>query len=131
MHRPLRFLGVALLAAALAACTGTPGEGGGDGGDGGAGEERVISANDREFDLSGFTVPAGEAFTVRLNNGDDVEHNFSIYTEEGGEALFQGETVEGGDSIEYDVSALEPGEYYFQCDIHPDMNGTVTVEESE
>jgi plastocyanin len=25
------------------------------------------------------------------------------------------------------VPPLDPGSYYFQCDVHPNMNGTVTV----
>ncbi len=116
--------GVALLAIALAACTdGGPG-GGGDGR-----EERVLSANDREFDLDGFSVTAGEAFVVRLNNNDDTEHNFSIYTQIGGEAVFEGDVVQPGDSIEYEIDALDAPEYYFQCDIHPDMNGTISVDD--
>jgi plastocyanin len=27
----------------------------------------------------------------------------------------------------YDVPELEAGTYYFQCDVHPNMNGTVTA----
>jgi hypothetical protein len=39
-------------------------------------------------------------------------------------ALFQGELITGPDTIEYEVPALDPGEFYFQCDVHPTMNGT-------
>src|SRR5919197_712476 len=28
---------------------------------------------------------------------------------------------------EYDVPGLEPGTYFFRCDLHPDMKGTVIV----
>jgi plastocyanin len=26
------------------------------------------------------------------------------------------------------VPALDPGTYFFKCDVHPDMNGTIVVE---
>ena len=38
-----------------------------------------------------------------------------------------GGTAEAGQTVTIDVSALDAGEYYFQCDIHPDMNGSVVV----
>ena len=41
--------------------------------------------------------------------------------------LALGSTIESGQTTTLDVSALEAGEYYFQCDLHPEMNGTVVV----
>lgn len=38
-----------------------------------------------------------------------------------------GEIFPGPATRDYDVPALEAGTYYFQCDIHPQMNGTVEV----
>ena len=137
--KPGLFVILAALMVSLAACsTGSPGGGGGGGGggeespaggDGGNLEERSLNATDIRFDTDNLAVTAGEPFSVRLNNNDDVEHNFSIYAEEGdAEALFTGEVVAGGETILNEIPALEPGEYYFQCDIHPDMNGTLTVD---
>jgi plastocyanin len=31
------------------------------------------------------------------------------------------------DTVEYQVPAIPPGTYYFQCDVHPTMNGSVTI----
>jgi len=30
-------------------------------------------------------------------------------------------------TIVYDVPALKPGTYFFRCDLHPNMNGTLNV----
>ena len=39
-----------------------------------------------------------------------------------------GEVITGPDATtQIVVPALDAGTYYFQCDIHPDMNGTVVV----
>ena len=38
-----------------------------------------------------------------------------------------GEVVSNG-AILYEVGALEPGEYFFRCDVHTDMKGTFVVE---
>jgi plastocyanin len=87
----------------------------------------TITAANLEFDASVIEATAGEDFTITLVNDDSAPHNLSIYTEEGGELLVQGDTAEAGQSITIDVSALDAGTYYFQCDIHPDMNGSVEV----
>ena len=41
--------------------------------------------------------------------------------------IFVGDNVPGGQEVTYSIPAHEAGEYYFQCDLHPGMNGTVTV----
>jgi plastocyanin len=35
--------------------------------------------------------------------------------------------VTGPGQAKYEIPALDAGEYYFHCDVHPTMNGTVTV----
>jgi plastocyanin len=85
----------------------------------------TIAANGLAFSTDTLTVPAGSPFTLLFQNQEPVPHNVAIYTEEGGESLFTGEIVTGSDIV-YDVPALEGGEYYFVCDVHPaDMNGTL------
>jgi plastocyanin len=87
-----------------------------------------ISADDLEFDASTIEAPAGEAFTVRFTNAEDVPHNFSVYTEEGGELIVQGEIITGPDATtDVAVPSLDAGEYFFVCDVHPEMTGTIVV----
>jgi plastocyanin len=125
------------LAIALAAC------GGGDdspatsaGGDNtGGGTVAVVdgnvdlSANDLEFDANVIEAPAGEEFTITFTNMESQPHNVAVDTEEGGDEIVTGEVITGPDeTTTITVPALEPGEYYFLCDVHPDMNGTIVVE---
>jgi plastocyanin len=116
----------------LAACSGGTDPSEPDGGGGGGTATVVdgaveISAADLEFNVSTIEATAGEAFTITLVNNDSAPHNISIYAEEGGAALVLGPTGEAGQTVETEVEALEAGTYYFQCDIHPEMNGTLVV----
>jgi plastocyanin len=130
---------VAVLALALAACSSgseEPSAGGSDGGNQGGGTVAVTdgavtvnAVESLQFDVNTIQATAGEDFTITLVNNDTAPHNITVYTEEGGERIGEtGPTAEAGQTVETNVSALEPGTYYFQCDIHPDMNGTIVVE---
>ena len=125
-RRLLVVLAVSLLVATAAAC-------GGDGGGGAqvdpADADVTISANDSQFSTDRLVVPAGEPFTLAFTNQENAAHNVAIMSEEGGEHLFTGEVFNGPDrTVVYEVPALEAGEYYFHCDVHPDMNGVVVAE---
>jgi plastocyanin len=52
----------------------------------------------------------------------------AIYTDaSGSKALFTGDPVTGVDSVVYQIPAIPEGSYFFRCDFHPNMNGTVKV----
>jgi len=88
-----------------------------------------LSVADLEFDANTITAPAGEAFTISFTNNDSAPHNISVYVSEGGDLIGEeGATIGEGETTELAVEALEPGTYYFQCDIHPEMNGAIVVE---
>lgn len=90
-----------------------------------------ISADDMAFDTSTITVPAGAEVTVVFDNQDDgIPHNVAFYTDSSAtEEIFVGDTVAGPGTVTYIFTAPEePGTYYFQCDVHPDMNGDFVVE---
>ena len=72
-------------------------------------------------------VPAGEAFGMALVNEDAMPHNIAIYTDDSKSVkLFEGEMVTDG-TVVYDIPALEPGEYFFDCSLHPNMTGTIVA----
>jgi plastocyanin len=88
----------------------------------------TITAENHAFDPSTLTVPAGEAFDLYFRNLDGAQHNVAIYADADlSEELFIGEVI-SDDAILYAIPALDAGEYFFRCDVHPDMTGTVVVE---
>lgn len=87
-----------------------------------------IVASGIAFNVTELSLPAEEENTLPFDNQDSgIPHNVSIYTQQGGEPLFTGEIITGPEKVEYSVPPLDPGSYYFQCDVHPNMSGTVTV----
>jgi plastocyanin len=87
-----------------------------------------IAAEGIAFDTTELALPAeGEAVIAFDNRDAGIPHNVSVYAEQGGEALFQGEIITGPATIEYRFPPPDPGSYYFQCDVHPQMQGTASV----
>ena len=92
--------------------------------------EWTIVAQGIEFDLEMMTFPAETEVSVTFDNQDAaIPHNWAMY-EEGPPAqgdLFIGETFNGVAEQTYNFTTPGAGEYYFQCDVHPAMNGTAEV----
>lgn len=129
--RVVRFA-LLVLATALAGCGG-PGEtsasAAGDEGAGCSPQGDVITVvavtgSTNAFDKDCLAVEAGEASTLELDNPDNEPHNVSVFVSKGGENLFRGEIIGPEQSTSYALPAMEAGEHYFQCDVHPEMNGT-------
>ncbi|MGH2463316.1 MAG: cupredoxin domain-containing protein [Candidatus Limnocylindria bacterium] len=88
----------------------------------------TIRAESLAFDTTCLSLPAGETVTIVLDNADSEPHNVAMYTDSGrGSELFAGEIIDGGESIEYEIPPLEAGTFYFDCTVHPAMNGSVVV----
>ena len=88
-----------------------------------------ISADDLEFDATTITAPAGQPFTVAFTNMEGVPHNFSVYVEEGGDVIAEGDIINEGETDEVEIEGLSAGEYFFVCDLHSgEMTGTIVVE---
>jgi plastocyanin len=87
----------------------------------------TIAAEALAFSTATLTVPADSDFTMAFDNREAVPHNVSIYEDDSAtDALFTGETITGPRTVTYEVPALQAGEYFFRCDVHPtQMTGTV------
>jgi plastocyanin len=107
-----------------------PGGGGaGGGGGGGAPGGTTVTAQGLQFDTDQIDLPAGQPSSITFDNQDaGIPHNIAIYGDASlADVLFQGELLTGPGSTDYAVPALDAGEYFFHCDVHPDMQGTVVV----
>lgn len=95
---------------------------------GGGGPTVDVAAQGIQFDTDTIDLSAGAPATIHFENRDPVQHNVAIFTDDTlGNVLFRGDLIAGPDSIDYPIPPLDPGTYYFHCDVHPSMNGTVVV----
>jgi plastocyanin len=88
-----------------------------------------LVAEGTAFDTDRIELPAHTPSLLTLDNRDPIEHNVSIYEDDtaSGEPLFTFDPFPGPETKTFSVGPLDAGEYYFHCDIHPVMQGTVVV----
>jgi plastocyanin len=89
----------------------------------------TITARGLRFDRTELGVPAGHSFSLVFDNEDGAPHNIAIYDDQSAQASrFVGEIFGGPASRAYAVPALKAGTYFFRCDLHHDMSGTVVAQ---
>lgn len=91
--------------------------------------ELSLVAKDISWNTGCLAVPAGQSFTIALDNTDTVPHNVAILASHSAtEVLFRGELAQGPKQVTYQVPALAAGTYVFHCEVHPTkMRGTFIV----
>lgn len=96
---------------------------------GGAAPGPTVVASGLAFDPTEIDLEAQTPTAVTLDNRDaGTVHNIAIFTDETlADVLFDGEDVLGPATTTYTVPALDAGSYYFHCDTHPSMKGSVKV----
>jgi cytochrome c oxidase subunit II len=90
----------------------------------------AISSIDVAFDKNCLAAPAGRPFQIKYDNKEPVDHNVAVFrgNDASGENVFRGEVFRGPRVVNYQVPALQPGSYYFHCDVHPQaMKGKLNV----
>lgn len=88
----------------------------------GDGETVEVAIEDNAFNPATVNISTGD--TVRWTNLDTASH-----TVEGTGTNFGSEVLNQGDS--YEFLFTDAGTYDYYCSIHPEMKGTVVVEEEE
>lgn len=86
------------------------------------------------YSKTALQVPAGAPFRILLDNQDtSTAHGLAIGIGDTPAAareaplVFKGAILPGPGIQAYDVQALAPGTYWFFCQPHASMNGTITV----
>jgi plastocyanin len=126
-------IAVVILVAAQDELGGGASEEGGEGG-GGAPAGDIVASN-TAFNTDELTFSAGEEVSLEFVNEDSIAHNWALYENES-DAEAQSNPIADGEEITQgsttvDFTAPEPGDYPFQCDLHPtSMIGTAVVEEA-
>jgi plastocyanin len=134
MKRLTLTLGVVGLAVVLAACSGTSaapatGDPAAPTASAPTGDAVTITAKDLVFGQTELTVPAGEAFELVFDNQEGAPHNVAIYTDSSASTKVSiGDIFSGPAQKSQSVPALAAGTYFFRCDVHPDMKGTIVAE---
>lgn len=128
MKRLFLALGLTALAVITAACSGATAAPATDAPAPSApsGDAIVVVARDLVFQSTEITVPAGEPVAIVLDNQEGAPHNVAIKDASGAE-VFKGEIVANA-KVTNAVPALSAGTYTFWCEVHPDMQGTITAE---
>ena len=87
----------------------------------------TVVAKDMKFTSPTVEVKAGTNFTLHFDNQDAAPHNVGIYTDSrASSAVSVGEIVTSGAKDQV-VPALKAGTYFFRCDVHHDMTGTIVA----
>jgi plastocyanin len=85
-----------------------------------------IVASGQQFTTKDVAAPAGKAFQIAFESQTGDPHNIAIAAS-GAEPAFRSEVYTGPGTKTFDVQPLAAGTYTFKCDVHPGMEGTLTV----
>ena len=126
MKRLFLSLGLVVLAAVTAACSSSAAQPPASAGpvDPNA---PVIVAQGNAFTPSTLDVTADKAFSLTLDNKDSAPHNVAIFTDSSAStSISVGEIVSSAKATQQ-VPALAAGSYFFRCDVHKEMTGTINA----
>lgn len=89
----------------------------------------TLVAHNLSFDAGGVRAPA-ETLTLTIDNRDGgTPHNLHVFrgSDNTGESI--GDTaIENGPATTSLEARLAAGTYFFQCDVHPSMHGSLIAE---
>jgi cytochrome c oxidase subunit II len=108
----------------------SPGASGAPSGPPVAGTELKVTASGIAFEQTTLSAPANSPITIDFENKDaGTPHDIKIFKDAiGGAVVFDGKIFPGVATEQYQVGPLAAGTYPFECFVHPNMTGTLTVQ---
>jgi plastocyanin len=89
---------------------------------------QTVIAKNIAYTTQQLKVPAGAPITVNFKNEDTVPHNMDFTVDQAGsQTFYKQDPLPGPISASYQFTAPKAGTYYYHCDVHPNMTGTLTV----
>ena len=87
----------------------------------------TIVAKAMKFETTNVEVKADGAFTLHFDNQDTAPHNVAIFTDSSAATPVSiGEVITAAKADQV-VPGLKAGTYFFRCDVHHDMTGTIVA----
>jgi len=87
----------------------------------------TIVAKDLKFQSSSIEVKAGSNVTIHFDNEDSAPHNLAVYKDNSAStAISVGQIITSAKADQV-IPALAAGTYFFRCDVHHDMTGTIVA----
>jgi plastocyanin len=87
----------------------------------------TIVAKDMAFSPSTVEIAANKNVMIHFDNQDSAPHNVAIYKDStASEKVSVGEVISASKTDQV-VPALAAGTYFFRCDVHTNMTGTIVV----
>jgi plastocyanin len=88
-----------------------------------------ITAKNLKFDKARLELRAESPSILRFKNDDPDPHNVAIYNDATlSTTIFSFDPIPGPISQDLQFTSPAAGRYFFRCDVHPQMRGTVVVE---
>ncbi len=91
--------------------------------------EQIWAMGDDSYSTKELALEAGRRTSFVFHNEESgTRHNLSIYRDlAAAQPIYRGAAVDAPGQAVYSFTAPAAGSYYFRCDFHPEVTGTVTV----
>jgi plastocyanin len=87
----------------------------------------TIVARDLKFQSSSIEVKAGSNVTIHFDNEDSAPHNVAVYKDNSASSPISVGQIITSAKADQVIPALAAGTYFFRCDVHHDMTGTIVA----
>ena len=87
----------------------------------------TVVAKDMKFQTGQVEVKAGQNLTLHFDNQDSAPHNVAIFTDSSASQKVSVGEIISSSAKDQVIPALKAGTYFFRCDVHTNMTGTIVA----